>query len=170
MATPIFIVEWRRSGTTWLGNLISQNNNVASVMTNSSFIKDIGVYESLYFVRLAGKFGDLKNYNNLIHFVDFFCSSDFCLSTGIDKEIIYNERPKTYEELFRIVMDRFAQKMNVEFWLEKSPSHSFHVDEISHYYVDAKFIAIKRDKIGQLGSAMKMNGLLLNPTFALFSS
>lgn len=159
MAKPIFVVGYRRSGTTWLGNIISQHNNVASVQSSSLITWDVGVYESVYFARLAGKFGDLKYHNNLIHFIEFFGNSDYFEMSGLDKELLYRERPTTYEGLFRLVMDRLAEKNGNDFWIEKTPSHAFHLEEISGYYDDAKFIAIKRNIVEQLRSAMKISKL-----------
>ena len=158
MPKPIFLVGWRRSGTTWLGTLISQNTNVASIMGGAPGKKG-GCVESFYVSHLAGKFGDLKNYNNLIYFIEVFGSSTYYILSGLDKEFLYRKRPLTYEELFKVVMDQYAEMNDADFWFEKNPSHSFHIEEISGYYQDAKFIAITRDIVDQVRSALKMNKL-----------
>jgi protoporphyrinogen oxidase len=53
-------------------------------------------------------------------------------------------------------MDRFAEKKDAELWLEKTPDHSFHFEEIVRYYNDAKIIVIKRDPIDQTKSVIKL--------------
>jgi len=158
MAKPVFLVGWRRSGTTWLGALIAQNTNIASIMGGKAGGQG-GCVESYYFSHLYGKFGDLKDYNNLICLIEVFGSSTYFELSGFTKDFLYKERPETYEGLFRRLMDRYAETKGAELWLEKNPSHSFHVEEIARCYEDAKFIAIERDVVSQLRSALKMNEL-----------
>lgn len=158
MATPVFLVGWRRSGTTWLGALIAQNTNISCVMGGKPGELG-GCAESYFFSHLYNKFGDLKDHNNLIHLIEVFGNSTYFELTGFTKDFLYEERSETYEGLFRRLMDRYAEGKGAELWLEKNPSHSFHVEEIARCYEDAKFIAIERDVVGQLRSALKMNEL-----------
>ncbi len=156
MAKPIFLVGWRRSGTTWLGNLISQNTNIASIMGGKPGEMG-GCVESFYFSHLAGKFGDLKNCNNRIYFIEVFGSCTYYELSGLGKAFLYEKKPLSYADAFRFMMDRYAELKGTDFWFEKNPSHSFHVEEIADAYQDAKIVAIKRDIIGQVRSALKIN-------------
>jgi hypothetical protein len=155
MAKPIFLVGWRRSGTTWLGSLISQHTNVAAILGGVPG-RGGGIVESAYFSHLAGKYGNLKYHNNLIRFIEVFCSSTYFELSGLEKDFLYKERPATYEGLFRLTMDRFAEKEGADFWIEKNPAHSFQLMDISRAYPDALFLSIERDIVQQVQSALKL--------------
>ena len=160
MAIPIFIVGWRRAGTTLLTDLISRHSKVTGVNDEQMPGELGGSFESVFFSHLAGKYGDLKHPNNLIRFIEIFGSSSYFELTGLDKEFLYSERPDTYEKVFRLTMDKFAEKNNADFWVEKSPPHSYHIEELSRFYDDAKFIAIKRNVVEQVRSAIGLLELM----------
>jgi hypothetical protein len=155
MAKPIFLVGWRRSGTTWLGTLIGQHTNVAAILGGVPGRRG-GIVESAYFSHLAGKFGNLESHNDLIHFIEVIGNSTYFELSGLKKDLLYKERPITYEGLFRLIMDRFAEKERTDFWLEKNPAHSFHLMDISSAYPDAMFLSIGRDIVQQVQSALKL--------------
>lgn len=156
MATPIFIVGTPRSGTTWLSNTLGGHSRVACVQERISESR-IGVNESAFFSYVAGKFGNLKNDNNLIQLIETFASSTFFILSGIDKSIFYKKKPQTYQDFFRLLMDRLADKQKADFWLEKTPSHTFHLKEISQCYQDAIFIALRRNAVDQIKSFIKID-------------
>ncbi len=156
MVSPIFIVGARRTGTTWLGNIICNHSRVAGVQEVSEIRQD-GIYESAYFSHLAGKYGDLKDPNNLIRFVEIFASSSYFIKSGLDKEIFYREKPKNCQSLFQLFMEHLAKKQGAEYCVEKTPSHSLHLAEISSYYKQAKFVAIRRNIVDQIKSISKFN-------------
>ena len=155
MAKPIFVVGWRRTGTTWLASLISQHSNVACVKGHI-YGSSQGIAESVYFSNIAGMFGKLKIHNNLVQLIETFCNSTFFHLSGLNKELLYRARPISYEGLFRLCMDRLAKVQGAEYWLEKTPAHSFHLEEIFNCYKDAKFVAIKRDIFDQIRSAVTL--------------
>ena len=155
MARPIFIGGAARTGTTWLSNIISRHSKVAGILRPSS-IGMYGLNESAFFSHVAGMFGNLENDNNLIQFIEVFTNSDYFAASGLDKEIFYREKTRTYQDFFRLLMDRFAEKEGAALWLEKTPAHSFHFEEIIGYYDDAKIIAMKRGPIDQVKSGVMM--------------
>ena len=57
-------------------------------------------------------------------------------------------------------MDELAEKQHADLWLEKTPSHTFHLNEISRYYGDAKFVIIRRNVLDQIRSFIKMNEVI----------
>ena len=156
MATPIFILGWRRSGTTLMANLLSQHSNVVSVQNYDVPDNKSGVFESVYFSHVAGKFGNLKDPNTLIRFLVMFTNSSYFELSGVEKDRLYEARPQSYESIFRIVMDKMAEKEHTDFWLEKSPPHSFHAEEIQTYFSDARFITLKRPPHDQIRSALNL--------------
>ena len=155
MVRPIFIGGGARTGTTWLANIISRHSKVACIQGTTAAGMD-GVNESAFFSHVAGMFGNLENDNNLIQLIEVFASSAYFVTSGLDKNIFYRERPRTYQDFFRLLMDRFAEKKDADLWLEKTPAHSLHFEEIVSYYNDAKIIAIKRDPVDQIRSGVML--------------
>ncbi len=159
MTKPVFLIgSWRRSGTTWLASLISQNRQVASIQGGQK--GDMGgCVESYFFSHLYHKFGDLKDLNNLVHLIEVFGNSAYYDLSGLPKDHLYKLKDFTYAGIFRSMMDEFAKTKGADFWLEKNPSHAFYVKEIADHYNDAKFISVERPIQDQIRSAMKMNTL-----------
>ena len=156
MARPIFVGGAVRTGTTWLANIISRHSKVACIQGVIGVRKD-GVYESAFFSHVVGMFGSLENDNNLIQLIEVFASSSYFITSGLDKDIFYREKPRTYQKFFRLLMDSFAEKKGAAIWLEKTPAHSFYFEEIVRYYNDAKIIVIKRNPVDQIRSVVKLN-------------
>jgi len=155
MAKPIFIVGTPRSGTTWLANMLGNHSKVACVRQNVPGQRG-GINESAFFSYVDGKFGDLNNDNNLIQLIETFEASTFFILSGVHKNFFYKNKPRTYQDFFRLLMDNVAKEQGAASWLEKTPSHTFHLKEISRYYQDAKFIALKRNVIDQIRSFLKI--------------
>jgi hypothetical protein len=159
MTTPIFIVGTPRSGTTWLANMMGRHSRIACVQESIPGGRG-GVNESAFFSHVAGKFGDLKDDNNLIQLIETFASSTYFILSNCDKKIFYKDRPQTYHGFFRLFMDNLSDRQGADFWLEKTPSHMFHLDELLRYYQDVKFIAIKRDVIEHIKSTIKLDEVI----------
>ncbi len=156
MVSPIFVVGARRTGTTWLGNIICNHSNVAGIQETSK-VRQEGIYESVFFSHLAGKYGDLKDPNNLIQFVEVFANSSYFIQSGLDKEIFYSENSRSYQDFFKLFMERLAQKQAADYFIEKTPAHALHLTELSQYYSNARFVAIRRNIVDQIRSASKLN-------------
>ncbi len=159
MATPIFIVGTPRSGTSWLSSMLGRHSRMACVQEGTAGKKG-GVNESAFFSYVDGTFGDLKNDNNLIMLIEIFASSTFFIFSGVDKDIFYKQRPGTYSDFFRLLMDHLAVEQGADLWFEKTPSHTFHLKEISRYYPDAKFVTVRRKIIDQIKSFIKLDEII----------
>ncbi|MHA1284387.1 MAG: sulfotransferase family protein [Promethearchaeota archaeon] len=153
MPKPIFVVGSPRSGTTWLANILCQHSKIAGVQAEEHF----GIVESAYFSHVETYFGDLKDDNNFIMFVETFGSSDYFRLTGLNKDLLYHHRPKTYVNAFRLIMDTFAEKKNASYWLEKSPGHTLYIKKIARYFPNAKFVGIKRNVVNMVKSTVRRN-------------
>ena len=149
---PIFIVGTNRSGTTWLANILCNHSNIACIQAEEHF----GILETGFFSNLPEYFGDIRDDDNFIVFVEAFSKSDYFVHTGLDKELFYKKRPLDYPEFLKILMDNYAEQKGADYWLEKTPSHSLHLDEIFRYFPDAKIIGIKRDIIAVVKSMVKL--------------
>ncbi|MHA1284992.1 MAG: sulfotransferase family protein [Promethearchaeota archaeon] len=151
MSKPIFVVRPHRSGTTWIANILCQHSKIVGVQADEHH----GIHESAFFSSVENYFGDLRNDNNFIIFVESFGSSDYFRLTGLNKDFLYNNRPKTYAGAFRLIMDTFAKKQRAEYWLEKTPAHTLYLNKIAKYFPNAKFVGITRDVIDVLRSAVR---------------
>jgi hypothetical protein len=150
MPKPIFIVGNQRSGTTWLANILCQHSKIVGVQG-----EPVGIRESTYFNLIEGFFGDIKEDNNFIQFIETFGSSDYFRLTGVEKELFYKKRPTTYVQTFQLLMNTFTNKKNASYWLEKTPGHTLFLPKISKYFMEAKFIGIKRDTTDTIKSAVR---------------
>lgn len=151
MPNPIFVVGIQRSGTTWLANILCQHSNIVGIQAERHF----GIHESAFFSHLKGRFGDLQDENNFIQFVEVLASSDYFILSGLQKELFYEERPRTYPEAFRLLMDRFAEAKGAKYWVEKTPAHSLYLEEIAMCYPDAKFVGVRRNVIDTVKSVVQ---------------
>jgi hypothetical protein len=140
MATPIFVFGKQRSGTTWLGNLLSGHPRIAAVDHEAYF----GIVESKFFSRIYNRYGDLRVKTNFIEFVEVVSALDYFRLAGATKEFLYSLDSRKYEEIFRAVMDRYAVERHCQFWVEKTPMHALWAEKLARFYRDAKFIAISR--------------------------
>jgi hypothetical protein len=150
MPRPIFIVGNQRSGTTWLANVLCLHSKIAGVQGEPT-----GIRESKYFNIIEGFFGDLKDDNNFIQFIETFGSTDYFRLTNVEKDLLYKKRPNTYVQVFRFLMNTYANKQNALYWLEKSPGHTLFLNKLSKYFKDAKFIGIKRNIIDTIKSEVR---------------
>ncbi len=150
---PLFILGKHRSGTTWLGNQLSQHQEIAGVVHELH----LGIHESAYFSAVLNRYGDLSDYNNFVEFVEVIGSSDYFRLAGADKAFLYSLWPDTYEGIFEKVMEKYASEKGSKYWIEKSPTHSVYVEMLSKAYPAAKFISIQRKLQGVLASTMQIH-------------
>jgi len=121
--------------------MLSLHSQIAGVVDE----KHTGIRESFYFSHTCGRYGDLGTKSNYVEFVEVMAASYYFQQAGVTKEFLYSLWPMMYEEIFRKVMDRFAQAKGANFWVEKSPPHTLCVNRIATAYPDAKFVAVWRD-------------------------
>ena len=146
---PVFVLGKHRSGTTWLANQLCAHADVAGVQHDRHF----GIHESAYFERVSGRFGDLDVGTNYVEFVRVLGASDYFRLAGATEDFLYSLWPTTYEDVFRAVMDRFAEQQGATHWVEKSPGHTPRVAKLHAMYPDARFIGIVRDPMDVVRSA-----------------
>ena len=141
MPIPVFVVGKGRSGTTWLATQLSRHPDIAGVCNDAAY----GNIESAFFSHIYGRYGDLRKKGNFVEFVEVMSATDYFQQAGADREFLYSLPTRSYEEIFRIVMDEFARRNGAGHWLEKSPNHTRLISKIAGYYPDAKFVSITRD-------------------------
>lgn len=141
---PVFVLGLQRSGTTWMANLLSEHPQIASVQA----VEHRGIHESIFFSHFARAYGDLADDATFEQFVRHFTSSDYYLLTGLPKSWIERQRPRSYAEAFRLVMDEVARTRRATCWIEKSPHHTLLCDELAREFPDARFLCVVRGDLG----------------------
>lgn len=150
MPTPIFVLGVQRSGTTWLANLLCQHSQLAGVQHERHY----GIHESSYFRYIDGRFGDLRHPSNFVELVEVLSASDYFTLAQADRAYLYTLYGHDYAQLFRAVMDRFAEQQHAHYWIEKSPPHTLQVERLARLYPDAKFIGIERSAVEVIQSQL----------------
>lgn len=141
MPTPIFVIGPHRSGTTWLANILCRHTQVTGIQST----EHKGIHESAFFSHVDRHFGKLDNENAYIEFVEVFSSSDYFSLSGLKKELLYAECPREYGEVFRLVMDKYADANDADNWVEKTPAHTLYLDKIHEYFPEGKYLGITRE-------------------------
>jgi hypothetical protein len=73
-------------------------------------------------------------------------NSNFIISdTHIESILAKARQAKDYSKIFLIVYDNLTYFSGKKRWMEKTPTHIFHIDEISDLIPDAQFVELVRD-------------------------
>lgn len=139
--TPIFVLGMPRSGTTLTGGIIAQHSMVAGIVSE----RYRGLKESAIFGPMDRYFGDLNNPIDFVRFVETFAAGDYFQLSGTKKELFYREKPKSMAAFFRLLMDDYSKRNNCDFWVEKSPIHLLHFENILREFPDAIIVVVCRD-------------------------
>lgn len=150
MAQPLFVIGKPRSGTKWLSNIISNHADVACVQRHG----DSGILDSNVFAYMPDVFGDLSIDENYFGFLACFAKTSFFRLTGLDESVLYSERINDYNDIFRMVMDCYAEKVGKVFWVQKASVADF--PGIYPSFPDAKFVVIQREIEAHIRSARAM--------------
>ncbi len=150
MALPVFVAGRNRSGTTWLANQLCAHPQIVGVQHE----RHHGIHESAYFTRIVGRYGRLSKRINFAEFVEVVSASDFFRLAGADAEFLYSLWPATYEEVFRRMMDRFAERQGALAWVEKTALVEGMVPRVFEAYPDARFVCIERDVVSNIASSI----------------
>jgi len=152
MAKPIFVLGVHRSGTKWLANILCSHSNIAGIQAERHY----GIHESAFFCIEKDRFGDIQKDENYIEFIESFSNSDYFILSNLDKKYFYKNRPYSYDEFFRMMMDKYAEEQNTDFWLEKTPAHLLYFRDLVKIFPTAKFIIIKRKIIDSIKSDLRL--------------
>jgi len=153
---PIFIVGFPRSGTTLLQTMLATQENMysfpethyfCSILRNLEF-DNTDLINSQY---LGIAFEKIKDFTEL----EFSEKTKFAIQSKADKGEL------TGKLLFEYMVSSFLSKeveveqLSTIQWIEKTPAHVFHIDVISEYYPEAKFIEIIRNPLNAIYSWKK---------------
>lgn len=151
---PIFVVGYMHSGTTLLLNILGRHSSVFASRGETKFFMRLPMIR-----RRFNRLDDDAVLRAYVRFVMGIISGNFDISKGIEAVIEgcpYG--PAAVEEVFdRVKSDRehcavfaqafgyLAEKNSRTCWLEKTPTHIFHIDQIARSLPDARFIEVVRD-------------------------
>ena len=152
---PVFVLGLQRSGTTWLANVLANHPSAVAVQAEDHF----GIHESIFFSHFARAYGDLADDLNFRRFAAEFTTSDYYVLTGLPPDWLLSDRPRSYPEAFRDVMDEMARRRGgVKLWIEKSPTHTLLAEELAGAFPDARFVGIERSPEPVIASQLRLDG------------
>jgi hypothetical protein len=129
---PIFIIGAMGSGTTLLRLMLDSHPNIA----------------------IPGETGFMRAYN-AHQFIPFKWSGrNWAKRLGWTRKELDRELAQFYEHLFM----RYVEQHGKQRWGEKTPLHTFHVDDMAKLYPEAVFVGIVRHPGGEVASCMSRFG------------
>lgn len=133
--TPIFLVGCPRSGTTLLQSLLAAHPKICSfpeskffeclTPTNNYFAKQLGLASRRLKPRMQVFFDEIKRPELLKTMPNSLFARD-------------------YPQSFINILNNLTRQQNKKVWIEKTPGHLFCIEEIEHYFPNAKFIHLYR--------------------------
>lgn len=149
MAQPIFVIGRRRSGTKWLSNILANHPEIACVQGRRSGILETGIFD-----RFPDLFGDLRIDANFYAFLACYSKSDFFRLTGTPEEEFYSSQQRDYFDIFRTLMDGFADRQSSPYWLQKSKSYL--LPQFFEKFPDARYVIIRRGMMDNMRSSIAL--------------
>lgn len=164
--SPIFVVGYMHSGTTLLINILRSHSTVFAGNRETKYFMHLPMIRETYpnldddkilqdfvfYVIAVVKKGFSKNK------LDAKIAPDFRLEWfGNDekrlKVLLEDARKnRNYKAMFNLVSNHMAQSMGKSRWVEKTPTHIFHIDDVVKNVPDVRFVEIVRDPRDVLAS------------------
>jgi Sulfotransferase family len=141
---PVFVLGLQRSGTTWIANLLCEHPKIAGVQA----AEHRGIHESIFFSHFARAYGDLRDDDAFGRFARHLTSSDYYLLTELPEDWLERQRPTSYADAFRLLMNEVARRKRATCWIEKSPHHTLLCDALAQQFPDARFVCVTRSDVG----------------------
>ena len=117
---PIIVIGMHRSGTKWLSNILCNHPEIIGLQRDRVREEGAsgGAMESNVLGRIQGMFGDLSRPDDYIGLIEFWSQTDLFKLSAADKELFYQlkPRPRSYYEVFRVLMDDLATRHQKRFW------------------------------------------------------
>ena len=129
---PIFIIGAMGSGSTLLRLILDSHDNIA-IPQETGFMRAYNAHQYVPF-KWSGR--------------------NWAKRMGWTRKELDEELAAFYDRIFR----RYAEKHGKDRWGDKTPFHTWHVDDMARVFPDAAFIAIIRHPGGCVGSNMSRWG------------
>lgn len=158
---PIFIVGCPRSGSTALASILNKHPNIAT-SSETHFFNYLKFTKSF---REGTENEFTENViNELLKDTRF---ADFCSIGDINPSIFIGKISEA--NFFRLMMESLLSKKKKQRFLDKTPQHLKHIEEIHKLFPQAKFINLVRDGRDCVNSLLKMpwrpGGIVNNARF-----
>lgn len=149
----IFIVGKHRSGTSWLGNILSEHPEIYGVQNPDRH----GIWESLYFTYVAELFRDVdtSTESGFEKWIEFMSRTNYVRFSSLSPRALSELGPAPFEVLFARLMDYASREKGARIWIEKSPPHTLVASHIAEIFPEAHFIAITRQFDDWLRSSVR---------------
>lgn len=138
---PIFIVGMNGSGTTMLLDSLNNHPDIYGFRRETKIIP--------YFIRSAGKYGDLTKDENFLRMWEDFRSISFFKYVNNGKKVPlpgnWRDAPRSVAGVIDGTLSYFSEKDGKSRWCEKTPMHAQHISLLAETFTSAKFIHIIRD-------------------------
>lgn len=147
---PIFIVGYRRSGTTLLRNILNGHSELA-IVSESHFIA--------YFYDNIDLYGDLNDDSNLETLLTDIISTKRYkgrqLSTIVNRELISRMDRRNLGSVLEVLYDQYKKKNNANVWGDKTPYFLYRIPMLIDLFPNCRIIHIIRDPRAALLSQQK---------------
>ena len=134
--SPVFVVGSSRSGTTLLYSILLASG-------------DFAVYEAETWLleSYAVRCGNLTKAENRKAFIAAWIESEQFKRSGLSAEPFAAQlaQATSYAGVLKLFMENIASLQGKHNWVEKTPGHVFHMEELARGFSDAKFIHLIRD-------------------------
>jgi omega-hydroxy-beta-dihydromenaquinone-9 sulfotransferase len=166
---PILIVGYIHTGTTLMINILGKSPALFMLKGESHFIQNLK--------RLRREFPDLGDGDILAGYVDYLvklanlgykratfqrdqyslediglAQNDFAKIVSAAAGVAHGPAGDRHVTIFRATMDALAERAGCRRWLEKTPAHIRHLDDIFEFFPDAQVIEMVRDPRATIAS------------------
>jgi hypothetical protein len=161
---PVFVIGYMRSGTSLLRNILASHPAVFASPGETKYFEYQTTIRRLYpdlnhdegLANLITTLADIVNNgrgDKLESDPTGYRPTGYALPARDLDILLAQARPtRDYGAAFRVVMDYYTRQAGKVHWLEKTPQHTFFVDEIVRAIPDARFVEIVRDPRAVLAS------------------
>lgn len=153
--TPVIVVGMNRSGTRWFSTLLCKHPALSGIRAITTKNPGALAQETNMFSIFPRMYGDITDLEKYVALVEQWSTTLFFSFMQVEKEELYDlrPRPRSCYSLFAIAMGIHAEKVNTQFWVQKTTPSSY--TQIVKHLPDAKYIAIKRCIVPNIKSKLK---------------
>ncbi|MEM7330577.1 MAG: sulfotransferase [Chloroflexota bacterium] len=162
MKAPIFVIGYMHSGTTMLKDIIERHPSIYSIRGESRFFHSLSMLKRRYpdlndaqirrqFVTYLAKLAN-SNYRSVEYGENQSLEAFNITAHEVDELVKQTATLTSHAMFFKSAFDFYTAKHGKERWLEKTPTHLFHVEKILKTNPEALFIELVRDPRDVLGS------------------
>ena len=161
---PVFVIGYMRSGTSLLRNILASHPAMFASPGETKYFEFQTTIRRLYpdldhdqgLANLITTLADIVTNgrgDKLETDLTGYRPTGYALQPD-DLETLMSQAQhnREYGAVFRVVMDFYARQAGKIHWLEKTPQHTFFIDEIVQSIPDARFVEIVRDPRAVLAS------------------